>query len=382
MFLVAFSVRKAEHTKEDIQGYPLIERVALYVTISCNLKCKHCYVEGELTAYESSNTPYFTILHQVAKLHKPVDITGGEPFFRDDLSEIIYKLIDSGVAIGSVFTNGTLFVQKINVVDDILKMTGSIPWYVSLDGNLESHDQLRGNGSYEAALSGIMALVKRNQKLRINTMLHSDLSEEPLLCLYETLKNMGIERWRIDGPFISGAWCSNRQVHSVSHKRQIELLLHVIKLWLNDDMPFELELGHVLKYIKGALYFLDSYSLSDPVCPCRTLPVWPNGDVTWCQDLLGKKHVIGNVLTDDMHQIYERYSGYKTIAIGELANHNDKCKDCPLIKYCGVGCRVMALGANRGYYGADPNSCDLYRKRLYLPIANELRKYAERIRLG
>ena len=67
---------------------PLIQRVALYVTLSCNLRCKHCYVEGS-PANERLEQPHRQqLIETIGLLGKPVDLTGGEPLLDPDLPSL------------------------------------------------------------------------------------------------------------------------------------------------------------------------------------------------------------------------------------------------------------------------------------------------------
>lgn len=363
--------------KEE-DNYSFINRVVFYAGLKCNLNCKHCYVKGSFSDCQLSLADRFYILDKILSLHKPIDITGGEPLLCDDLLDIINKIFSDHGIVSSIFTNATLIGQKRDLVNEILNIAGSLNWFISLDGNLEAHDCFRGIGTFADTIRGAEILMNNNQDVLINTMLHSAVNKKVLKDLYDIIKKNGYKRWRIDSPFVSGAWTNNKEKYAVAYKKQVEMLTYIMYLWLNDNMPFEIELGHVAKYIGEKLYFLDQYDLDAPICPCRSFPVWPDGNVSWCQDLSDAEYVIGNLFQDDLAYIYNRYVTYKTVLIKDVANSNSTCLHCVYLSNCGMGCRMGAIGYGTGYYGADANLCALYKEQLFLPILDELKQYITR----
>ncbi|WP_331716067.1 radical SAM/SPASM domain-containing protein [Tessaracoccus coleopterorum] len=346
--------------------------MALYVTLKCNLRCRHCYIDGSPAGSRLAPVDRSRLVSLVASMGKPVDLTGGEPFMVSDLGDLVRELTTAGATIGSVFTNATLLRRRDRTLHEIIDAVGRVRWYVSLDGDEVAHDQLRGPGSFRAALEGADRLQKLGQQVFINTMLHSGVDTHSLERLHQVVGSHGFERWRLDSPFNGGAWIDHRESDSLTDEYTIDLLSEVVGRWASQGMPFELEAGHVLKYLDDTLYFLDSYSPDDPVCPCRTFPIWPNADVSWCQDLSEGEFVVGNLLRDGLAHVYEAYAPFKTRTISDVASANGVCSSCNLLSFCGTGCRVGALGDGSGLDGPDPGACRLHTERLYLPVARSL----------
>jgi radical SAM protein with 4Fe4S-binding SPASM domain len=355
-------------------AFPLVQRVAFYVTLSCNLQCKHCYIEGSPANGRLRQPDRQRIIEAVGRLGKPVDLTGGEPLLDPDLPALGQALHAAGASIGSVFTNATLVRRRRAQVDALGNLAPGLRFFVSLDGDQAAHDTLRGSGAFTAALEGASLLKAMGFPVFVNTMLHASVNEDSLTRLYRTINDRAFDRWRLDAPFDAGAWTAHRNDHELGDDSRIRLLADVVGRWAADGMPFELEAGHVLKYLAGTVYFLDNYRLDDPICPCRTLPVWPNGAVSWCQDLSEPRYIVGNLLRDSLDEVYARYAPYKTLSIGDVGRSNGVCAGCPLITKCGVGCRVGALGNGGGFDDPDPGACSLYRNRAYQPVAEALRR--------
>ncbi|MEK6528804.1 MAG: PqqD family peptide modification chaperone [Nitrospirota bacterium] len=133
----------------------------IYNTLACNLRCKHCLVNAgtelkdELTAKEIKNLVDEAIELGTNRFY----ITGGEPFIKDDIFELIrYITLEKDREL-IIQTNATLFDDKKILLLKELK-TPKLIIQVSLEGpNSEIHDKLRGKGSFDRAVEGIRRLI-------------------------------------------------------------------------------------------------------------------------------------------------------------------------------------------------------------------------------
>ncbi len=160
------------------------------ITHNCNYGCSYCIfscdkkrVEGELTTKEC----FHVIDELINNGFKHLKITGGEPFIRKDLVEILEYA--SKKLIVDVSTNASLIndeiVNKLNKID--LKMI-----HVSLDGNKEEHEAVRGNLTYERTINGLKALKKSKNKVRIGSVIHA-MNENNLENLVNDSINIGAD---------------------------------------------------------------------------------------------------------------------------------------------------------------------------------------------
>ena len=79
---------------------PLV--VSWNVTLKCNLKCAHCYINAAETelADELSTDAAKMLIHQITEVSRPLLIlSGGEPLMRDDIYEIIRYGADRGLSL-------------------------------------------------------------------------------------------------------------------------------------------------------------------------------------------------------------------------------------------------------------------------------------------
>ena len=142
------------------------------ITHQCNYQCSYCMFscnykkdERELTTEEC----YHVIDELVKEGFTQLKITGGEPFLRKDIIEILTyasKRLETDVS-----TNASMItedvVERLNNLS--LKMI-----HVSLDGTKEQHESVRGINTYERTVKGLEALKKSKNKIRIGCVIHAN----------------------------------------------------------------------------------------------------------------------------------------------------------------------------------------------------------------
>lgn len=129
-------------------------------TSACNLKCKGCWAAEYGHQQSLSNEEMQSIVSQGKELGTHFYmLTGGEPLIRkDDIIELARNNRDCGFVI---YTNATLVDQKF--CEDMNEV-GNIGLALSLEGNEESNDWRRGEGSYKRTLEA-MELLHKNKCL-------------------------------------------------------------------------------------------------------------------------------------------------------------------------------------------------------------------------
>ncbi len=129
----------------------------------CNLSCTHCFIscspDNDSFGFMNRERIRAFVQHGKSLGVKEFYFTGGEPF----LNKEIYGILEDTLSVGpvTVLTNGTTIRKRVaKKLQDISDATiYSLELRVSLDGfDAESNDRLRGAGSFESAVRGIMAL--------------------------------------------------------------------------------------------------------------------------------------------------------------------------------------------------------------------------------
>lgn len=142
LYFANFGIKTVLFRKKD----PILGTIIL--TDKCNLKCRHCSVNN-ITAVVH---PYKQIRQEMALLYKMgvriLFFCGGETFlWRESgktLRDLVIEAKQTGFLIVNTVTNGT-FPIDLPEADLIL---------LSLDGNREKHNQIRGN-TYDTIMNNI-----------------------------------------------------------------------------------------------------------------------------------------------------------------------------------------------------------------------------------
>lgn len=142
---------------------PKLHYLLFYITSRCNLRCAHCFYLDELNKHDEMS------LEEIAKVAKSVAplsfvrMTGGEPFLRKDLPEVINTIhTHAGTKRMGIISNGTRPQWAEKAVRGIFDLTPSmtIDIGISVDGLEAEHDELRGlKGSFNTARETAKTLV-------------------------------------------------------------------------------------------------------------------------------------------------------------------------------------------------------------------------------
>ena len=141
-------------------GKPVLPlELILFATGRCTFRCKHCFISKFET--DSSTDLSLEVINQLASdlpALMVLMLTGGEPFLRDDLSELVRIFaIRSQPKVVSIATNGFLTEKCVEMVEQILTLPefhSQLVVTVSFEGIGQDHDNNRGNPhAYEKALA-------------------------------------------------------------------------------------------------------------------------------------------------------------------------------------------------------------------------------------
>ena len=128
----------------------------LAVTYRCNARCAMCGIWNSKPVAELPPAVYARLPSSL----RDVNLTGGEPFLRDDLPEI-HAAVRSACprARTVVSTNGLLTDRIVAAVRAMASVEPEIGVAVSVDGPPEIHDRLRGvPGAHERAMATVRGL--------------------------------------------------------------------------------------------------------------------------------------------------------------------------------------------------------------------------------
>jgi len=140
-----------------------LEGVFLFVTSKCNSKCRTCFYHERLNRSDDLTFDQIRTLSETAPRFDKLWLSGGEPFLREDLADIIKLFHDNnGVRVVNLPTNGLLTDRIIAETDRILESCPHLTVHLnpSLDGPGGLHDANRGvPGNFEKTIR-TMRMVK------------------------------------------------------------------------------------------------------------------------------------------------------------------------------------------------------------------------------
>jgi len=132
---------------------------------------------------------------KLPKSLKDVNISGGEPFLRKDLTEIVIMVKNACPRARVVISsNGFLTELVLLQMQKILKIKPDIGIAISIDGLDEMHNEIRGiPDGFERCMATIDGLKKMGMKnIRIGFTV-TERNAEQLFAVYELTKKLGIQ---------------------------------------------------------------------------------------------------------------------------------------------------------------------------------------------
>jgi radical SAM protein with 4Fe4S-binding SPASM domain len=159
---------------EGIQGYHSVKKVQPYsfarfhLTQRCQLECVHCYTSSSPYLPKEDELPVERWIQLVDDFAnnggQKILFTGGEALVYPGATAIMRRAHDRGLEV-TLFSNGILIPRYINE----LKETADIV-QISIDGpGEESHDAIRGPGSFKKAMRAIHMLLDAGIDTRMST---------------------------------------------------------------------------------------------------------------------------------------------------------------------------------------------------------------------
>ncbi len=314
-----------------------LQTVVIELTQRCNLKCKHCYLDANISAKnELSTVEVISLLRQAKSIKLDgVSFTGGEPFIREDINLILREAERLEFKIG-IATNGTLIKN-----DDLvtLKKIKYKIVHVSLDGACsETHDEIRGvPGAFEKALKTIRLLKRNKIPVTISTtIMYENFSEVPeIINLAKKLR----VKWS-GGPMVPLG------------RGEITSLDPVVQKVMDEGIPtknLDLKPSKMFRYVPclaGLTGFFVSSEGKALLCP------------------LVRDLVFGDIRVQSLSEIWEKVSIWQR---NVDFSKTGECSSCEYLLICGGGCYAGGVFLKPEEIGKKPSpvSCAWARYSIY-----------------
>jgi radical SAM protein with 4Fe4S-binding SPASM domain len=305
------------------------------VTLKCNLKCAHCYINAKDTKLpdELSTDAAKMLIHQITEVSRPLLIlSGGEPLLREDIYEIIRYGADRDLRMG-MGSNGLLIDDEVT---RRLEDAGMETVAISLDSSIpERHDEFRGvKGCWEHAVNAIKSLKKSRIQVQVNSTVTPQNYDEvdDIMALAEEL---GVENFHLFFLVPTGRGTNIEDITPRMYEDMIKsTLAKTTKYKLNVKPSCAPQFMRVAKqqgvdmsrWVRGCmagLYY------------CR---IYPSGEVTPCPYMPLN---LGNIRERSFKDIWFNSEVFK--ALRDFDSLKGKCGVCEYRDVCG-GCRARAYG--------------------------------------
>jgi radical SAM protein with 4Fe4S-binding SPASM domain len=159
---------------------------SIIVTYRCPMRCKMCNIWANPTKPSEEFAP--ELLEKLPRMHS-VNITGGEPFIREDIEEIVKILRKKTKRI--VFSTSGWFSDRIIA---LAKKYPDLGFRISIEGLSVKNDELRGRpGGFDKGLRTLLELRRMGVKDIGFGITVSNNNSGDMLDLYELNKNLKME---------------------------------------------------------------------------------------------------------------------------------------------------------------------------------------------
>ena len=200
----------------------------LAVTYRCNSRCKMCYTWKYPSKKEDEIRP--GNLFSLPKMVR-LNITGGEPFLKEDLSDIL-EVVKKKAKRVVISSNGLLTKKAL----DVMSKNRDVGIRISIDGIGETHDNIRGvKGAFKKAmetLQGLKALDIKDLGIAVTV---SDKNAKDLVALYRFAKENGVE---LATAILHNAYYFHKIDNIIVNKDQVQIGLQgLIAEFLKSSRP-------------------------------------------------------------------------------------------------------------------------------------------------
>lgn len=353
------------HHRQTISriGLALPQELYVMITTGCNLTCRHCWPQAVVpsAAIFITSDAFRTLMDNFIGLGVGrICITGGEPLLHPGwYAMLAYAVNCDAVECVCLQTNGTIIsaesIARLQVLPN-----HKIEIEVSLAGaRAETHDSLRGKGSFEKTVSGLRLLAENGMQSNVTvtfTETRAAIDEFPeLLALVEDL---GLNRL-IAGSLVTKGRAGQYADLKLPRPDQYAVLLDRY----HHDTDFR-ERYHRIGTIAAIEWFNGRNYPADETCRCMHSPyVTAAGDLYPCTMLPLGRWRIGDVFrrpfADVLDEVSVRWSDIAGL-YHRRRSGTTACRSCPGAAHCGGGCLGRVEDAEGCFEGME-DRCELRR---------------------
>lgn len=342
--------------------------VAWNMTRTCNLHCRHCYMNadaarhaGELTTAEAKK-----FIDDLAAFRVPALLmSGGEPLMREDFFEIAGYASERGVR-PTLSTNGTLITEE---AAKKIKAAGVAYVGVSIDGPESVNDAFRGkDGAYGAAMRGIQNCVSAGQRVGLRFTINK-ANVNALDDIFDFIEREHIDRACFYHLVYAGRGeaMAEEDVTPEESRRAMDTIIRRTRDY--EARGMEKEILTVDNHCDGVYLYLTAKREGDEALAARIWELISMNGGNRSGIAFGEVDPEGNVHPDQFTQYYT-FGNVRERSFGEiwqdesnpvLAGLKDRktllkgrCAECRFLSVCNGNFRTRAEARTGDYWASDP----------------------------
>ncbi len=332
--------------------------VQLHLTERCNLSCRHCYQSGTACDGEMPLAAVRRMIAEAADMldrwndaydiafNRSMHVTGGEPFMRPDLPDVLATCKEHGFAT-HLLSNATLV--NADTAKRIKDAVDSVQ--VSIEGPEAVHDAIRGKGAFVHAVRGIAAMVAGNIPVTLNLTL-SRVNVDYIEDLQQLAYDWGVQRVGLSRlvPAGKGADLADSML---GPERLRDLYASFLR---TNGHKTRIETGDPLAGVLSARHGTgDAGHVPFGGCAAGVsgITVLPDGTMTPCRRC---PVPLGNIIRDSMRAVWATSPVLR--ALRDRRRYKGRCGPCVHWAAC-RGCRAVAyahalMRGRNDFLGDDP----------------------------
>lgn len=349
--------------RSDVHYNRVQLNIQWHLTSSCNNRCKHCYMfDPAMAAIERDEEIHtrdvISILDDLGNFEEKFGydvrrfhLTGGDPLLRTDWAVIVSELRDRGKDVHMMGNPDTLTEKNIKQ----LVRLGVRSFQLSLDGLSNTHDDIRGEGSFDLTVRKISLLRESGISANVMFTLFRQNSAELIPLLEHVSQKTEATSFSFDLGCMTGAAATGTLQNLAPDE-----LARLFNAYHQSKRSIERRDFKV--HEKSNLHRLQRYANGElsPVVPdtatrlAGCLAGWtgicllPSGAAMACRRL---PIVVGKMPEQSFEEIFLGSELMKRFRRHESFRG---CSRCALYSVC-RGCRATTYGISGDPFGADPH---------------------------
>ncbi len=346
------SIERARTALNHQPDVPVPNAAYLVMTLRCNLSCTYCYAESgpHVTIQDDLTTAqYKSVLQQVKQLGvRTVIFTGGEPFIRPDIGELIAFAKSLGLRTNAI-SNGRA-ITKALVVGQLLGNLDKIT--ISIDSmEPEIHDRNRGHLSHHFAMRALQYFLDTPIVVNVNSTLTNITQTDDYLVLNDFLHDRGVKHKTL---FLTEIGRGDVDVQGISSSHRTEIQRGLLKN--ETDLVNRSPVGTDATLLPLAIRNHCGAGAAE-------FSVDPKGNVFPCKLLHESEFLAGNLKDSTLQEIWEFSSALRQLR-RTTTDTLPNCLPCSFRFICGGSCRAAAYGRTRDIHATLLEECPSLRRQL------------------